>query len=59
MPLVQDKMREETTNVILPAEEEHLLAHLRARHQAGLRMNLNLLGEALLGEEAAEERLKT
>lgn len=59
MPLVQEKMREETANVILPAEEEHLIAHLRARHQAGLRMNLNLLGEALLGEEAAEQRLET
>lgn len=52
-------MREETANVILPAEEEHLLAHMRARQQAGLRMDLNLLGEALLGERAAEERLET
>lgn len=58
-PLVREKMREETANVILPAEEEHLLAHLRARHEAGLRMNLNLLGEALLGEDAAEARLET
>jgi RHH-type proline utilization regulon transcriptional repressor/proline dehydrogenase/delta 1-pyrroline-5-carboxylate dehydrogenase len=59
MPLVREKMREETANVILPADEEHLRAHLRARHKAGLRMNLNLLGEALLGEHAVEERLKT
>jgi len=59
MPMIREKLREETANVILPAEEEHLLAHLRARHKEGLRMNLNLLGEALLGEEAVEERLKT
>jgi RHH-type proline utilization regulon transcriptional repressor/proline dehydrogenase/delta 1-pyrroline-5-carboxylate dehydrogenase len=59
LPLVREKMREETANVILPAEEEHLLEHLRARHAAGLRMNLNLLGEALLGEQAAESRLQT
>ncbi len=59
VPMVQEKLREETANVILPAEEEHLLAHLRARHQAGLRMNLNLLGEALLGEKAVAERLAT
>jgi len=58
MPLVREKMREETANVILPAEEEHLLAYLRARHAVGLRMNLNLLGEALLGEEAVEQRLE-
>ncbi len=59
VPLMQGKMREETANVILPAEEEHLLAHLEERQRAGLRMNLNLLGEALLGEQAVEERLKT
>ena len=63
MPLVYEglraKVREETANVILPAEEEHLLAHLQARHAAGLRMNLNLLGEALLGEEAVESRLES
>ena len=59
MPMVQEKLREETANVILPAEDEHLLAHLQARHQAGLRMNLNLLGEALLGERAVAERVET
>jgi RHH-type proline utilization regulon transcriptional repressor/proline dehydrogenase/delta 1-pyrroline-5-carboxylate dehydrogenase len=59
VPLVREKMREETANVILPAEAEHLLEHLRARHGAGLRMNLNLLGEALLGEQAAAERFET
>ena len=59
MPLIREKLREETANVILPAEQEHLLAHLRSRKAEGLRMNLNLLGEALLGERAAEGRLKT
>ena len=59
MPMIREKLREETANVILPAEEEHLLAHLRSRKAEGLRMNLNLLGEALLGERAAEGRLKT
>ena len=59
VPLVQEKMRAETANVILPAEEEHLLPHLRHRRDAGLRMNLNLLGEALLGEDAVQGRLAT
>jgi hypothetical protein len=58
VPLVQEKMREKTANAILPAEEEQLIEHLRARYQAGLRMNLNLLGEALLGEEAAGMRFR-
>ncbi len=59
MPMVQEKLREETANVILPAEDEHLLPHLRARRDAGVRMNLNLLGEAMLGEKAVEQRLET
>ncbi|WP_405230287.1 bifunctional proline dehydrogenase/L-glutamate gamma-semialdehyde dehydrogenase [Lentisalinibacter sediminis] len=57
VPLVQDKMRQETANVILPAEEDVLPKHLQARQKTGLRMNVNFLGEALLGEEAASARL--
>ena len=57
VPLVKEKMQHETANVILPAEEELLKAHLRARSNEGLRMNVNLLGEALLGEREAERRL--
>ncbi len=59
VPMMRERMRDETANVILPAEEEVLLPHLKARSEAGLRMNLNFLGEALLGEEAAEARLQT
>jgi RHH-type proline utilization regulon transcriptional repressor/proline dehydrogenase/delta 1-pyrroline-5-carboxylate dehydrogenase len=57
VPLVKDKMREETANVILPAEEELLTEHLDARRRVGVRMNVNFLGEALLGEREAERRL--
>ena len=59
VPLVKEKMREETANVILPAEEELLARHLEARNQAGVRMNVNFLGEALLGEEEARSRLES
>src|SRR6516165_3682783 len=53
VPLVKDQMRKETANVILPAEPELLLEHLRGRHAEGVRMNVNFLGEAILGEEEA------
>ena len=59
VPVMREKMRDETANVILPAEPEVLLPHLQARSNAGLRMNVNFLGEALLGETAAEARLQT
>ncbi len=57
-PLVRERMQHETANVILPAETEPLTEHLQARHAAGLRMNVNLLGEALLGEREARRRLE-
>ena len=58
VPLVKDKMRKETSNVILPAEPEMLHEHLQARREEGIRMNVNFLGEALLGEEEAQRRLE-
>ena len=58
VPLIKDKMRAETANVILPAESGVLNAHLEARRAAGLRMNVNFLGEALLGEGEAQRRLE-
>jgi len=57
VPMMQERMRQESANVILPAEEEILTRHLRERQQSGVRMNVNFLGEALLGEEAAAERI--
>jgi RHH-type proline utilization regulon transcriptional repressor/proline dehydrogenase/delta 1-pyrroline-5-carboxylate dehydrogenase len=57
MPLVEEKMHQETANVILPAEPELLAAHLEARRAEGVRMNVNHLGEALLGEGDAQRRL--
>ena len=57
VPLVREHMQQETANVVLPAEGEVLAAHLRARQGEGLRMNVNFLGEALLGENEARRRL--
>ncbi|MEX2171602.1 MAG: bifunctional proline dehydrogenase/L-glutamate gamma-semialdehyde dehydrogenase [Pirellulales bacterium] len=59
MPLVRDKMQHETANVILPAERELLREHLEARREEGVRMNVNFLGEALLGEGDARRRLES
>jgi RHH-type proline utilization regulon transcriptional repressor/proline dehydrogenase/delta 1-pyrroline-5-carboxylate dehydrogenase len=57
VPLVKAHLRHETANVVLPAEPELLREHLQARREQGVRMNLNFLGEALLGEEEAQHRL--
>jgi len=58
MPLVAERMRQESASVILPAEEKKLRRHLVRRRDAGMRMNLNQLGEAVLGEEEAQHRLE-
>lgn len=58
VPLVKEKMRHETANVILPAEPDMLRKHLAARRAEGVRMNVNFLGEAVLGEGEAQRRLE-
>ena len=58
IPMVKDKMRRETANVIIPAERDVLCKHLRERRDEGVRMNVNFLGEAILGEDEANRRLK-
>jgi len=58
VPLVKDRMQKETANVILPAEPDHLKGHLRKRRDQHVRMNVNILGEAILGEREAARRLE-
>jgi RHH-type proline utilization regulon transcriptional repressor/proline dehydrogenase/delta 1-pyrroline-5-carboxylate dehydrogenase len=57
VPPIVSRLRHETQNVILPGEEEDLRRYLAERRRAGLRLNLNQLGEAILGETEAARRL--
>src|SRR5262245_38833852 len=58
VPPIVARLRHETQNVILPGEEEDLRRYLEERRRAGLRLNLNQLGEAILGETEAARRLQ-
>jgi RHH-type proline utilization regulon transcriptional repressor/proline dehydrogenase/delta 1-pyrroline-5-carboxylate dehydrogenase len=58
VPPIVARLRHETQNVILPGEEEDLRRYIEDRHRAGLRLNLNQLGEAILGEAEAARRLE-
>lgn len=58
VPLVKEKMQRETANVILPAKTEILAKHLQERRGEGVRMNVNYLGEAILGEREADRRFQ-
>ena len=57
MPPIVSRLRHETQAVILPGEEEDLRRYLDERRDAGIRLNLNQLGEAILGEGEAGRRL--
>lgn len=58
MRAVAARMRAESARVILPGEKEPLQRYLQTRTEQGFRINLNHLGEAVLGEEEARNRLK-
>lgn len=59
MPLVADRLRADSSHVILNANPARLAAHLDQRREQGFRINLNHLGEAVLGEEEARRRFET
>jgi RHH-type proline utilization regulon transcriptional repressor/proline dehydrogenase/delta 1-pyrroline-5-carboxylate dehydrogenase len=59
VPLAKALIRKETSAVIMPGEKGALNRHLAHRRQEGVRINLNHLGEAILGEAEAERRLET
>ena len=57
VPVIIAKLRHDTQDVILPSEEDEFRAYLHKRYTSGTRLNLNQLGEAVLGEAEAERRL--
>jgi RHH-type proline utilization regulon transcriptional repressor/proline dehydrogenase/delta 1-pyrroline-5-carboxylate dehydrogenase len=58
MPAITRAMRHQSSQVIFPAENHQLNPLLAQRRAAGMRMNLNQLGEAILGEDEAENRIR-
>ncbi len=57
VPLATFMLRRATSTVILPGERHALSKHMQKRRQEGVRLNLNHLGEAILGEKEAMHRL--
>ena len=59
VPKMIDKMRQNSSRAIIAGEPDSMLEHLERRRRQGVRMNINHLGEALLGETEARRRLAT
>jgi RHH-type proline utilization regulon transcriptional repressor/proline dehydrogenase/delta 1-pyrroline-5-carboxylate dehydrogenase len=56
--LVHQRVRALSKDLILPAEQNQLAKHLGKRKEEGIRLNINVLGEAVLGQAEADERFK-
>jgi RHH-type proline utilization regulon transcriptional repressor/proline dehydrogenase/delta 1-pyrroline-5-carboxylate dehydrogenase len=57
VPKMITKMRMGSSHAIIPVETDALQMHLRKRKAQGVRVNINHLGEAVLGEEEARAQL--
>lgn len=55
---VARRVRRLSRDLILPLERSALLRHLKRRRRDGIALNINVLGEAVLGEGEADERLE-
>src|SRR5690348_15466285 len=58
VPPIVARLRHETESLILPGEDADLTRYLAERRAGGIRLNLNQLGEAILGEAEAARRLQ-
>ena len=56
MPLARRRMRSLVGHLVVDADPGRLGAHLRSRSQAGFSLNVNMLGEAVLGDAEARRR---
>jgi RHH-type proline utilization regulon transcriptional repressor/proline dehydrogenase/delta 1-pyrroline-5-carboxylate dehydrogenase len=57
MPLVRRRVRNETDGLVVPADDPRFARHIARRRDDGFGMNINLLGEAILSEHEANERI--
>lgn len=56
MPLAVRRMRQLVGHLVVDAEPKPMAKHLGARREEGFRLNVNLLGEAVLGNAEADRR---
>ncbi len=59
IPKMVERIRADSARSVIPGEKEIMYTHLQKRRDQGVRMNLNHLGEAVLGESEAASRLAT
>lgn len=58
MPLARQRMRQLVGHMVVDSDSKALRAHLGRRQDEGYDLNVNLLGEAVLGENEADKRMQ-
>ncbi len=58
MPLVRTRIVRESNGVVLPADDPAFADHLARRSREGFALNVNVLGEAILSDAEASERME-
>ena len=58
MPIAESRMRALVGHLVVDSEPERLSDHLRARAARGFSLNVNMLGEAVLGDAEAGQRCR-
>ncbi|MCU1362025.1 MAG: putA, partial [Ilumatobacteraceae bacterium] len=58
MPLVRRRIVREAHGVVLPADDPAFARHLEHRAAEGVRVNVNVLGEAILSDAEADVRME-
>ncbi|MCA4997502.1 bifunctional proline dehydrogenase/L-glutamate gamma-semialdehyde dehydrogenase [Tsukamurella tyrosinosolvens] len=57
MPVARLRLRQLVGHLVFDADGDHLQRRLKRAREVGVRLNLNLLGEAVLGQGEADNRL--
>ncbi|MCK9454050.1 bifunctional proline dehydrogenase/L-glutamate gamma-semialdehyde dehydrogenase [Sulfurimonas sp.] len=57
IPIFIKYLRNDIKNVVIPGEEKYLIEHIKKRKKEGTRVNVNIIGEIVLGEIEADERV--
>jgi RHH-type proline utilization regulon transcriptional repressor/proline dehydrogenase/delta 1-pyrroline-5-carboxylate dehydrogenase len=57
IPLMLSKIRQDAAKVVFLKGSEAFNSHIQSRKQSGVKSNVNLIGESLLGEEEAISRM--
>lgn len=59
IPLMLDQIQKVTAPVVFFVGDEKYKSHYHKRKKHGVKLNVNLIGEALIGEEEAHERIES